>query len=82
MGDRFDLELDGVAIIGRYLVVDPPYRVVVRWDRRRVDASAVVSTTIEITLTPTAGSTLVRVQFSDVTEEEAAIYSRLWALSP
>ena len=72
------LELDGVAIAGIYLEVDPPSRLVLRWDRPGSDSTALPSTTIEITLTPTTDGTIVRVQFSDLGWRKP-LFSRDWA---
>ncbi len=34
----FHLDLDGTAIAGRYVEVEPPHRLVIGWDRKRMDA--------------------------------------------
>ena len=80
-GETFNLDLDGTAIIGRYLEVDPPHRMLLRWDRQEADTATPTPTPtfIEITLTPTGDGTNVTVQFSGLSAEEAAFYPQLWA---
>ena len=50
-----------------------------RWDRQGTDTATPTPTFIEITLTPTGDGTIVRVQFSGLSAEDAAFYSQLWA---
>jgi uncharacterized protein YndB with AHSA1/START domain len=79
VGETFRLELDGTAIAGRYIEVDPPHRMLLSWDRVGTDKATPTPTLIEITLTPTGGGTNVRVQFSGLSAEDAAFYPQLWA---
>ena len=64
VGETFHLDLDGTAIAGRYIEVDPPHRMLLRWDRQETDTATPTPTFIEITLTPTGDGTNVRVEFS------------------
>jgi len=79
VGESFHLDLDGTAITGRYIEVDPPHRMLLRWDRQGTDTATPTPTFIEITLTPTDDSTDVRVQFSGLCAEDVAFYRQLWA---
>ena len=79
VGETFHLDLEGVSILVRYIEVDPPRRMLLRWDRQGTDAAMPAPTFIEITLTPTSNGTDVRVQFSGQSAEDAAFYSQLWA---
>ena len=79
VGETFRLDLDGTAIAGRYIEVDPPHRMLLRWDRQGSDATTPTPTFIEITFTPTGDGTNVRVQFSGLSAEDAAFYPQLWA---
>ncbi len=79
VGETFHLDLDGTAIAGRYVEVDPPHRMLLRWDRQGTDTATPTPTFIEITLTPTSVGTNVRVQFSGLRAEDAAFYPQLWA---
>jgi uncharacterized protein YndB with AHSA1/START domain len=63
VGETFHLDLDGTAIAGRYIEVDPPHRMLLSWDRLGTDTTTPTPTFIEITLTPTGDGTNVRVQF-------------------
>ena len=79
MGETFHFELDGMAIAGRYIEVDSPHRMLLRWDRQGTEAATPTPTFIEITLTPTGDGTSVTVQFSGLSAEDAAFYRQLWA---
>ena len=79
MGETFHLDLDGTAIAGRYIEVDPPHRVVLRRDRQGTDTATPTPTFIEITLNPTGDGTTVKVRFSGLSAEDAAFYPQLWA---
>ncbi len=76
-GDAFRLDLDGTVITGRYIEVDPPHRMLLRWDRQATNTAT--PTFIEITLTSTSDGTNVKVEFSDLSAEDAAFYPQLWA---
>ena len=78
-GETFHLDLDGTAIAGRYVEVDPPHRMLLRWDRQGTDAATLTPIFTEITLTPTDEGTTVRVDFSGLSAEDAAFYPQLWA---
>ena len=79
VGETFHLDLDGMAIAGRYFEVDPPHRMLLRWDRQGTETATPTSTFIEITLTPTGNGTNVTVQFSGLSAADAAFYPQLWA---
>ena len=53
VGETFHFTLDGTVIVGRFIEVDPPHRMPLRWDRQGTDTATSESTFIEITLTPT-----------------------------
>ena len=79
VGETFHLDLDGTAIAGRYIEVDPPHRMLLGWDRQGTDTATSTPTFIEITLTPTGDGTNVKVQFCGLSAEEAVFYQQLWA---
>jgi len=79
VGERFHLDLDGTAIAGRYIEVDPPHRMLLRCDRQGTDTATATPAFIEITLTPTGDGTNVKVQFSGLSDEDATFYPQLWA---
>ncbi len=78
VGEMFHLDLDGTTFAGRYIEVDPPHRMLLRWDRQGTDTATPTPTFIEITFTPTGDDTNVTVQLSGITEEDAAFYRQLW----
>ena len=50
-GDPFHLDIDGTVIAGHYIEVDPPYRLLIEWDRQGAD-NAPPPALIEFTFTP------------------------------
>ena len=64
VGETFHFDLDGSVIAGRFIEVDPPHRMLLRWDHKGTDTATSEPTFIEITLTPTDGGTNVKVEFS------------------
>jgi uncharacterized protein YndB with AHSA1/START domain len=79
VGETFHLDLDVAAIAGRYIEVDPPHRMLLRWDRQGTHTTTPTPTFIEITLTPTGDGTNVKVELSGLSAEDAALYRQLWA---
>ena len=78
VGEAFHFNLDGTAMVGRFIEVDPPRRLLLRWDRQAAGTAPLEPTLIEITLTPTDGGTNVKVDFSGLSAEDGAFYSELW----
>jgi uncharacterized protein YndB with AHSA1/START domain len=78
VGETFHLNLEGTVIAGRCIEVDPPYRMVIGWDRPETDRATPTPAQIEITLTPTGAGTNVTVQLSGLSAEETAFYQQLW----
>ena len=78
-GDRFHLDVGGTVIVGRYVEVDRPHRLVMEWDRQGTDDATPTPALIEITFTPTGDRTTVKVEVSGVGAEDATFYRQLWA---
>ena len=78
VGERFHFDLDGTAIAGCTIEVDPPHRMLLKWERRGADPATSAPTLIEITLTPGNSGTKVEVQFSGLSAEDATFYPPLW----
>ena len=78
-GDPFRLDLDGTLIVGRYIEVEPPYRLVIEWDRQGTGTATPVPTIIEITLTPKCDRTNVKVEFTDMSAKDPAFLQQLGA---
>ena len=65
-------------IAGRYIEIDPPVRMLIEWDRQGTDKATPALALIEITFTPTGdGTTVVEVQLSGLSAEDAAFYPQL-----
>ena len=64
-GGAFRIDVDGTHFAsGVYREVDPPHRVVMTWGWEGDPEVAPGSTTVEITLTPAEGGTLLRLRHS------------------
>jgi uncharacterized protein YndB with AHSA1/START domain len=77
-GDAFHLDLEGTVIVGRYIEVDPPHRLVIGWDRQGTGTATPTPALVEITLTPTGDGTSVKVQLSGLSPEDDAVNLQLW----
>jgi uncharacterized protein YndB with AHSA1/START domain len=66
VGETFHLDLDGTAFAGRYIEVEPPHRMLLRWDRQGTDTANVDTDTgiLRNHAPPTGDGTNVGVQFS------------------
>lgn len=62
-GGRYRIDVDGVHIAtGQYKEVEPPHRLVMSWGWEGHPTVPPGSTTVEITLTPERGATLLRLR--------------------
>jgi uncharacterized protein YndB with AHSA1/START domain len=62
-GGRYRIDVDGEHIAsGQYQEVDPPHRLVMSWGWEGHPTVPPGSTTVEITLTPEAGATVLRLR--------------------
>jgi len=77
-GGQFTVDINGVPVRGRYLVVDPPRRIVLTWGHAGSDVFPPGSTTVEITLTPTEGGTLLSVEHRDLPAKQARQHAIGW----
>ena len=77
-GGQFSVDINGVPVRGRFLVVDPPRRVVLSWGHAGSAALPPGSTTVEITLTPTTTGTLLSVEHRDLPPEQARQHAIGW----
>lgn len=75
---RFEVDVNGVPIRGRYVELDPPHRLVVSWGAEGNDVLPPGSTRLEFTLTPTASGTQLRLVHSELPEDEAAKHAEGW----
>jgi uncharacterized protein YndB with AHSA1/START domain len=77
-GGQFTVDINGLPVRGRYLVVDPPHRLVLTWGHAGSDAFPPGATTVEITLTPTNNGTLVSVEHRGLPPEQAPQHAIGW----
>jgi uncharacterized protein YndB with AHSA1/START domain len=70
-GGEFRLNVDGEHFAsGRYLEVEPPFRLVMTWGWEGSSDMGPGSTTVEITLVPDGAGTLLRLRHSDLPSPE------------
>jgi uncharacterized protein YndB with AHSA1/START domain len=70
-GGRYRIDVDGIHIaVGEYQQVDPPRRLVMTWGWDGHPTVPPGSTTVEITLTPEQGATVLRLRHLGLPSEE------------
>jgi uncharacterized protein YndB with AHSA1/START domain len=81
-GGRFRIDVDGVHIaIGEYQEIDPPRRLVMSWGWEGHATVPPGSTTVEITLTPERGATVLRLRHLGLPDEgERRQHTEGWRL--
>jgi uncharacterized protein YndB with AHSA1/START domain len=77
-GGRFVVDINGIPIRGRYLVVEPPHRVVFSWGAAGNDALPPQSTTVEITLRADGTGTILELVHRDLPIEEQPKHAVGW----
>ena len=79
-GGRYRIDVDGVHIVsGEYQVVDPPRRLVMSWGWEGHPTVPPGSTTVEITLTPEQGATILRLRHLGLPDEgERRLHTDGW----
>jgi uncharacterized protein YndB with AHSA1/START domain len=60
-GGQFTLDINGVPVRGRYLVVDRPRRLLLSWGHAGSERLPPGASTVEVTLTPSNGGTTVTI---------------------
>ena len=81
-GGRFRIDVDGEHIaIGQYQEIDPPRRLVMSFGWQGHPTVPPGSTTVEITLTPEASSTVLRLRHLHLpSSEERRLHTAGWEL--
>lgn len=81
-GGRYRIDVDGAHIVsGEYQEVDPPRRLVMTWGWEGHPTVPPGSTTVEITLTPERGATVLRLRHLGLPDEgERANHNEGWNL--
>lgn len=77
-GGEFSLDIPGVPIRGRYLVVQRPRRVIISWGHADSEVLPPGSSTVEVTFTPEGNGTLVTVVHSGLPELLAQANAAGW----
>lgn len=78
-GGEFTLDINGVPVRGRYVEVDPPQRLVISWGHAGSQRLPPGASTVEVTLTPDAEGTTVRIEHHGLPEVEARQHAIGWA---
>lgn len=79
-GGRFEVDINGVPVRGRYVVVDPPRRVVVTWGMAGSDELPPGATEVEFTLSPAEGEdgTILRLVHRNLPEAQRPMHKTGW----
>lgn len=77
-GGEFTLDINGVPVRGRYLELDPPRRLVISWGHAGSERLPPGASTLEVTLTPEADGTTVRIVHLNLPELEARQHAIGW----
>jgi uncharacterized protein YndB with AHSA1/START domain len=75
---EFTLDINGVPVRGRYLEVEPPRRLLISWGHAGSERLPPGVSTVEVTLTPEANGTTVRVVHRDLPDAEAEQHALGW----
>lgn len=78
VGGRFAVDIDGVAVRGRYLELDPPHRLVISWGHAGSARLPPGASTLEVALTPEADGTRVKIVHHQLPEPEASRHPAGW----
>jgi uncharacterized protein YndB with AHSA1/START domain len=78
-GGTYSVDVTHQALArGEYVELDPPTRVVFTWGWEGDDAVPPGSSTVEVTLEPQGGSTLVRLAHSGLPEDKRELHREGW----
>jgi uncharacterized protein YndB with AHSA1/START domain len=77
-GGRFAVDVEGTAIRGEFVELDPPHRVVFTWGHAGWAELPPGASTVEVRLTAEDGGTLVELTHRDVSPARRDGHSRGW----
>jgi uncharacterized protein YndB with AHSA1/START domain len=77
-GGEFTLHINGGPIAGRYVVVDPPNRVVITWGRSGSEDFPPGASTLAVSLIPDGAGTVVEVEHSGLPATESRQHALGW----
>lgn len=78
-GGRFAVDIAGHPVRGEYLIVEPPYRVVVSWGFAGSDDLPVGASTVKFRLTPIDGGTRLDLRHCDLPDGSLRGHAAGWA---
>ena len=77
-GGRFDLDILGAPVRGRYLHLDPPHRLLISWGYAGSDRLPPGASTVEVRLTAERGGTRVVLEHRDLPPQERPGHASGW----
>jgi uncharacterized protein YndB with AHSA1/START domain len=77
-GGEFTLDINGVPVRGRYLLVQRPWRLLISWGHAGSDRLPPGASTVEVTLTPRDGGTTVTIVHAGLPAPEARQHRLGW----
>lgn len=77
-GGRFDLDILGAPVRGRYLLLDPPYRLLISWGYAGSDRLPPGASTVEVRLSAERGGTRVVLEHRDLPRPERPAHASGW----
>jgi uncharacterized protein YndB with AHSA1/START domain len=78
-GGVFSIDVDGNAVVGTFVAIEPPTRVVFTWGMPGSTTMPPGSTTVEVVLTPEGDGTLVALTHRDLPPTEEPPHREGWA---
>ena len=78
IGGELQIDINGSAVRGRYLLLDPPRRIVFSWGFAGSDELPPGASTVEVTLTDESGGTRVELVHSGLPDPERAKHAHGW----
>ena len=77
-GGVYRVQIGQAVVVGEFVELDPPRRVVFTWGWEGNDAVPPGSSTVEVTLTPDREATILRLVHRDLPEEQRAEHDGGW----
>ena len=77
-GGVYRVQIGQAEVVGEFVELDPPHRVVFTWGREGNDAVPPGSSTVEVMLTPDGEATILRLAHRDLPEEQRAEHDGGW----
>lgn len=77
-GGVYRVQIGQAVVVGEFVELDPPRRVVFTWGWEGNDSVPPGSSTVEVTLTPDGDDTILRLVHRDLPEEQRAEHDGGW----